>query len=245
MSEQFLSKLPHGLTVRGSVERRLLTEYGAVFMARGVTVPPKIVFRDESEVSKFQSGLSIATEVMGEYPMELQSAAMEDLRSAIQEAYKNDLSITPRDTDSARRSYGETVALWASRVQPALTYWVEQGRMSESDASRIRSLPPFEQVPVVLELEEDGIFFAKDLSKSIVHSVAPPGTSQHLSLLAFDIREHADPRVRDTLYRHGWYQTVVSDLPHFTYLGVPERGLEDLGLKSTVNGDRRFWVPDL
>ena len=106
-------------------------------------------------------------------------------------------------------------------------------------------MSPFEQVPVVLTLEEDGIYFAKDLSKSIIYSVAPPGTSQHLAMLAFDVNEFNDQQVRSILARHRWYQTVVSDLPHFTFLGVDEAELPSLGLKRTVSGDRHFWVPDI
>jgi hypothetical protein len=100
-------------------------------------------------------------------------------------------------------------------------------------------------VPEVFTLEEQGMFFAKDLSKSIIYSVAPPGTSQHLSLLAFDVKEFDDRRIRDLLARHGWFQTVVSDLPHFTFLGVEENELPGLGLKNITSIDRSFWVPDI
>ncbi|MEJ7699428.1 MAG: hypothetical protein WKF71_07255 [Pyrinomonadaceae bacterium] len=84
------------------------------------------------------------------------------------------------------------------------------------------------------ELELEGMFFSKDLSKTIVYSVAPPGTSQHLSMLAFDASEHENPEVREILARYGWLQTVVSDLPHFTYLGVAENELSGLGLKKLM-----------
>jgi hypothetical protein len=100
-------------------------------------------------------------------------------------------------------------------------------------------------VPVVLALETKGIWFAKDLSKSIIYSVAPPGTSQHLAMLAFDVKEFAERRVREILARNGWFQTVVSDLPHFTYLGVAENDLPDLGLKRVLSGEQAFWVPGI
>ncbi len=96
-----------------------------------------------------------------------------------------------------------------------------------------------------MKLETKGIFFAKDLSKSIIYSVAPPGTSQHLSLLAFDVLEHEDPEVREILSNAGWFQTVTSDLPHFTYLGVRKNELEKLGLRKVNNIDRSFWIPDI
>ncbi len=165
--------------------------------------------------------------------------------SSVKEAGSRNLTITPRDRDSARRSYGETVDLWASRVDPALQHWIIRGRLSQEEAIRIKSLTPFQQVSEIFKLEAKGIYFAKDLSKSIIYSVAPPGTSQHLAMLAFDVQEHGSENVREILARHGWFQTVISDLPHFTFLGVPERKLAGLGLKMINDGGRRFWVPDL
>jgi hypothetical protein len=64
-------------------------------------------------------------------------------------------------------------------------------------------------------------------------------------MLAFDVKEHEDPRVRALLAKHKWFQTVVSDLPHFTYLGVEETELPGLGLKKVTEGGRTFWVPDI
>jgi hypothetical protein len=117
--------------------------------------------------------------------------------------------------------------------------------MSPVEASEIRKLSPFAQVPIVLSLEEKGIFFAKDLKKTILYSVAPPGTSQHLSMLAFDVKEFNDKAVRDILNDHFWYQTVPSDLPHFTFLGVSNSRLPLLGLKAVTNTEREFWVPNV
>lgn len=244
-SELFLSILPTGINPANDVEWRLLAEYGAVFVAQKVQTPPKIVFEDNKEVRAFQSVVSVSAEKISGFEMELQSQAMDDLRNGLIEAKSADLSISPRDTDSARRSYDETVGLWASRVDPALEHWVSKGKLSQADAERIKMLSPYEQVPEVLKLEDQGMFFAKDLSKSIIYSVAPPGTSQHLSMLAFDVMEHENARVRALLAKHKWYQTVVSDLPHFTYLGVEESELPGLGLKKLTEGGRTFWVPDI
>lgn len=224
----------------------LLREYGAIFVARGdVVTPDTIVFRDQTEVAAFQKSVRAKTETIGGMPMTLQTVAMEALLSAIDEAAGRRLSITPRDTDSASRSYDDAVSLWASRVEPALEYWTDKKRITEAEAERIRSVAPYGQVSEVLRLEKQGIFFARDLSKSIIYSVAPPGTSQHLSMLAFDVKEFENASVRHILAKHGWYQTVVSDLPHFTYLGVSEMELPGLGLKRLENSGRVFWVPDI
>lgn len=243
----FMVNLPGGFSQpTDDVGRKLLKEYGAVFVAKGGAVPPNtVVFKDEAEVTKFQSGISPAREKVEGVSIELQQAAMNALKDAVADAKQAGTSITPKETDAAKRSYQDTVGLWASRVEPGLTHWVSAGRISSADAERIKSLTPYEQVPEIFKLEEQGIYFAKDLSKSIIYSVAPPGTSQHLSMLALDVAEHANALTRSILAKHGWYQTVVSDLPHFTYLGVAEGDLQKLGLKKVNDGGRVFWVPEL
>ncbi len=243
----FKLNLPDGFSFpRKSVEKRILREYGALFAARGGAIPPRtVIFKNEVEVAAFQDALPAAAEDFGEFTIELQTPAMENLRTAIAEARDNNLKITPRGPDSGRRSYAETVELWASRVNPGLIHWVNQKKLTERAASKIRRMPPFEQVPEIFKLEAEEIFFSKDLSKSIVYSVAPPGTSQHLSMLALDVSEHNDAAVRAMLAKNQWFQTVVSDLPHFTFLGAAENQLSGLGLKKVVNGGREFWLPDL
>jgi hypothetical protein len=243
----FIQNLPQDFVLGDDVAQlRLFCEYGAVFVARGgVTAPNKVVFQNGEDVAAFQSQLDIGRFEIGDLSLELQTAATAALLNAIAEARSEGLSITARGADSARRNYDDTVELWKSRVEPALVHWVEKGRLSQGKADAIRALPPFEQVPEVFALEEEGIYFAKDLSKSIIYSVAPPGASQHLSLLAFDVAEFNSARVRQILAGHYWYQTVTSDLPHFTFLGVAESELERLGLKPVENAGREFWVPDI
>ena len=226
--------------------RRLLKEYGAVFLARGDAIPPKtVVFRDEKEVEAFQGGVPKSVETIGGVTIHLQAAAMQALKEAAAEAVNGGASITPKGADAAARSYRDTVGLWASRIGPGLAHWTAKRKISAAEAARIRALPPFDQVPEILKLESRGIYFSTDLSKSILYSVAPPGSSQHLSMLALDVAEHENPRVRAVLAKHGWYQTVISDLPHFTFLGVTEDRLPKLGLKKASNAGRVFWIPDI
>ncbi len=226
--------------------RLLLREYGAVFVAgNGAVAPKKVVFKDEADVRAFQASTPQSTETVGGISLTLQTPAMNALKEAIAEARASGLAIGPRGADSAKRGYQQTVTLWASRVNPGFVFWVGKGRVTQAEASRIKAMTPFQQVPEILRLEQSGIYFAKDLSKSIIYSVAPPGTSQHLSMLALDVQQNENPRVRAILARHGWYQTVSSDLPHFTYLGVPEAELPALGLKPVTNSGRTFWVPDI
>ena len=243
---KFKRYLPENFNLPNDVvEQKLLKEYGAMFVAKGVDVPKKVVFKTEVEVSEFQSMITIAKREVGGFEIELQRSAMKKLKEAVRKAGKFNLTITPRGTDAARRNYSDTVELWASRVHPGLEHWIKEGKLSESKAEKIRRLPPFEQVSEIFELEEKGIYFSKDLSKTIIYSVAPPGSSQHLSLLAIDVVEHKEEKVREILAENFWFQTVVSDLPHFTFLGVSGIELTGLGLKKIIDGGRPFWIPDL
>ena len=228
------------------VGEKILSEYGALFVAgNGAVSPIRAIFESEKQVSEWQKSVKFSKAKIAGVEIELQTAAMKALKKAVKEAEKTGLTITPRGVDAARRSYAQTVELWASRVNPALLHWVERGKLTESEAEKIRSLSPFNQVSVIFELEKRGIFFSKDLSKTIIYSVAPPGTSQHLAMLALDVQEHHNREVREILARCHWYQTVISDLPHFTYLGISENELVNLGLKKITDGERDFWIPDL
>jgi hypothetical protein len=239
---------PEGLCdLRDAAARRLLAEYGAIFLAaETVRVPPVCVFRGEAEVERFQREAEPRAATLGGAVIELQPAALASLLATRDEARAEDLDITPRDgAEAARRGYDDTLRLWRSRVHPALDYWMGEGRLAADEAARLRALSPDAQLSEVLGLEEDGIFFSKDFSKSILYSVAAPGASQHLAMLAFDAAEFKDARVRSLLARHGWFQTVRNDLPHFTFLGVREKELPDLGLKRVEECGQTFWVPNI
>jgi len=243
----FTANLPGGFTPpTDAVGQKMLKEYGAMFVARsGAVPPPKVVFNNEAEVSSWQSGISKASESINGATIELQTPAMNALKKAIADAKQSGTTISPNGgSDAAKRNYAGTVTNWKSRVDPGMVHWVGKGKITQAEANRIKALPIPEQISEIFKLEATGIFFAKDLSKSIIYSVAPPGTSQHISMLAFDVKEHADSKVRDILAKNGWFQTVVTDLPHFTYLGVAESELPKLGLKKVSDGGRTYWVPE-
>jgi hypothetical protein len=246
-TEGFKANLPANFQIpTDEIGMKLLSEYGSICVAAGgATAPNKIFFRDEADVSTFQSSLQKSTENVGGFSIELQTAAMNSLKKAIAEAKQLGTDITPRGADSAKRTYGETVKLWESRVSPGLDQWVSKGKLSQSESARIKSLAPFEQVPEILKLESQGMYFSKDFSKSILYSVAAPGASQHIFMLALDVKQYADQNVREILAKNGWFQTVQSDMPHFTYLGVAESDLAARGLKPVVVSGQKFWIPNL
>ena len=229
------------------VARRILEEYGAIFVAdKKVTPPPVCMFSNEEQVTKFQDDAGFEAEVIGFDEVELQPEALKKLNKAREEAQKEGLDITPRDgAEAARRNYEDSVRLWNSRFEPALDYWLSQGRLTPEQVARLRSLSLKEQVGEVLQLENDGIYFSKDLSKSILYSIAAPGTSQHIAMLAFDVNEFENPRVREIMAKHGWFQTVLSDLPHFTFLGLKEKDLPKHGLRSVEINGQVFWIPNV
>ena len=229
------------------VARRVLHDYGAMFVATDdILPPPACVFMSEAQVTEFQRAAGIAAATIGDAVIELQPAAMEALLKARAAAQAEGLDITPRDgAEAARRSYADTVRLWNSRFLPALDHWTKVGRLKLDEADRLRALPINQQVPDVLELEKQGIFFSKDLSKSVLYSIAAPGTSQHIAMLAFDANEFLDAWVRQLMADHGWFQTVLSDLPHFTFLGLKESDLPQRGLMPVEVNNQKFWIPDV
>ena len=229
------------------VARRVLEEYGAIFVAhKKVTPPPVCVFTSDEQVLQFQERVGYVTEYISYDDVELQPEAMKQLLKARKEAQKENLDITPRDgAEAGRRSYEDSLQLWNTRFEPGLAYWQSQGRLTEEQVTRLRSLPLHNQIAEVLELEKSGIFFSKDLSKSILYSIAAPGTSQHIAMLAFDVNEFDNPRVREILAKHGWFQTVLSDLPHFTFLGLKEKDLPKHGLRSVEINGQMFWIPNV
>lgn len=234
-------------TETNRVAERVLFEYGAIYSADGeITIPDRCIFTGESDVSAFQTKLKVKNTIIGAYYIELQKIAMDALLAAQEEAEESGLQITPLDGSiGARRSYADTVRIWNSRFLPALKYWVERGRISRVEADEARQLTIGAQVCSVLDWETEGIYFSTNFTRSIFSATAPPGTSQHLSLLAFDVVQYGDLRIRKILNDHGWFQTIVNDQPHFTYLGVTEKELPSRGLKSVRKGNHVFWIPNM
>lgn len=228
-------------------QRKIIAAYGAIWAANGkLVLPDRVIFADQAEVSRFQQKMRIGQAQIGKTTIELQEEALVALLKARQECLAQGVSLTPRGgASAARRDYVTTISLWKSRVNPGLNFHVKQKRVTAQEAARIQKLSIPDQIEEILRLEGQGMYFSKSLDKSILYSVAPPGASQHLALLAIDIEEYENARVRAILANHGWFQTVVSDLPHFTYLGLPEAELAARGLKKEINQGRVYWVPNL
>ncbi len=251
--KEFADSQPHiGLAEVCSIEndplaRRVFWEYGSIFIANNdVRLPDRCIFTSSSLVDAFQARLERKKEMFGSVEIELQKTAMEHLLEAVREAEGLRLTITPLDGKIAGgRSFGDTVRLWNSRFYRALDHWTARGKIAREEAATAGNLPIGLQVMKIVEWEANGFYFSTNFSKSIFYSVAPPGTSQHLSLLAFDVAEADDHRVRAIMNKHGWFQTIRTDKPHFTFLGFPETELPHRGLRNMYYAGDPFWVPSV
>ena len=227
------------------VARRVFKDYGAMFIAvDDVKYPSKCVFATEDEVMSFQSGVKAKTAVINNVSVTLQEEAFNALEKARAEAIKAGLNVTPRGGSASKRSFADTARIWNSRFEPGLKHWIAQKRISAADAEKARRMDIIDQVAQVMEWEKDRIWFSTRFNYSIFSSVAAPGTSQHLSMIALDVTQFADKRVRAILNKHGWFQTIIDDTPHFTYLGRKEKDLPKYGLRPETKDGFTFWIPN-
>ncbi len=231
------------------VAARVFADYGAMFVAalkNPLVKFPNNCILDSNGVQTYQTKASPTIQSIGRVQITLQKPAMDALMDAIAEAKKNNLIISPRGgSEAASRSYEDTVRLWNSRFVPGLNHWVAKGKINRKDAETAKKMNIHDQVATVLDWESQKLWFSTAFDKSILYSVAAPGASQHVFMLALDVSEFSNKQVREILAKHGWFQTVQSDLPHFTYLGVSRDELSTYGLiKKTVSG-QEFWIPNL
>ncbi|MEO8572875.1 MAG: hypothetical protein ABI481_02810 [Pyrinomonadaceae bacterium] len=229
------------------IAMRIMQSYGSMFVASdAIKLPDTCVSKGDGEIRKFQQKLEKKSLEINGIQMDFQAAATTALQSSINEAAAVGLSITPLDGAIAGgRSYGDTLMLWNSRVFPALEFWIRRGRLSPDARDEIGRLDLKKKIEQIIEWESQGIYFSTDRTRSILTSTAPPGTSQHLYLTAFDVTEFWNAETRSILNRNGWFQTVVDDPAHFTYLGYSEADLPARGLIAVAKGGHQYWVPNL
>lgn len=226
--------------------RRILAEYGALFVScgAGVVFPPVYRWAGQDQLARFQASAHPTTVTLGRTKVELQPAAARALETAVAEGQRLQLKVSARGgASAARRSYAEAAGFWQKRVEGGLAHWTRTKALSKARAAAIRAMTLDRQIEAVLEEEDRGHFFASSLDKTVMRSTAPPGSSQHHAMLALDVEEYASEKVRALLARHGWFQTVISDLPHFTYLGAREAELPALGLTPVHHEGRVWWIP--
>lgn len=234
-------------TQASAAAARIFRSYGSVFVVEDpVTLPAACIYDGESAVLKFQKALRTRSVLVGGIWLTFQEPAADALQRAVNQADEMGLRITPLDGAIAgSRTYGDSLRLWNGRFFRALDYWTRVGRLTADERDAITRADLQRKVEMVLEWEGRGIFFSTDRTRSILSSTAPPGASQHLSMLAFDVVEYGRPEIREVMNRNGWFQTVVDDPPHFTYLGVPDIELPARGLLVVQKGTHRYWIPNM
>lgn len=227
------------------VARRVFKDYGAMFVAdNSVKFPSKCVFESDEDVLAFQNTVRATTKMINGTSVTLQETAMKAFEAARTEGAKKNVNITSRGASSSKRSYADTARIWKSRFDPALKYWIGKGKISSADAEKARNMATIDQVARVMEWEHEKIWFSTRFNYSIFSSVAAPGTSQHLSMIALDVEQFANKDAKAILNKHGWFQTIVDDTPHFTYLGRDESELPKFGLRPETRDGVKFWIPN-
>jgi hypothetical protein len=211
-----------------------------------VSLPGKCIYANSQDVAAYQRTLKTSVMELSGSRIELQTAAVAALDAARAEAVKEGVTLSPFDPPvAARRDYNDSVRIWNKRLFPALAYWESAGIITPDESFALRNMPLVDQARKVLEWENRGYNFGTGRAKSIFASCSPPGASQHLSLIALDVVQYQDGLARQLLNRHGWYQTVVDDPGHFTFLGIGENELPARGLKLVPAGGYSYWVPDI
>jgi hypothetical protein len=230
-----------------AVAKKILSEYGAVFVGSEKLVPPPTCrFQNDAEVAAFQSKIATGFVILNGVQIQLQKPAADSLNSVIADGIDQGIKIHPLDgAIAAGRSYSDTVRLWNSRFEPALRYWTRREQISTDDAAAVLQMPLEQQIEKVIEWEGEGMKFGTNRASSIFASTAPPGSSQHLSLIALDIAPPLPPSVIALMNTHGWYQTVKGDRSHFTYLGLTEKELPGQGLKAVIFDGIQYWIPNI
>ena len=227
------------------VARRVFKDYGAMFIAdKSVKFPSKCVFESDEDVLVFQNTVKSTTKTINGTSVTLQDAAMKAFEAARDEGAKVGVNITARGASASKRSYADTARIWKSRFDPALKYWIGKGRIKAADAEKARNMAAIDQVARVMEWEQDKIWFSTRFNYSIFSSVAAPGTSQHLSMIALDVAQFANKDAKAILNSNGWFQTIIDDLPHFTYIGRDEEDLPKYGLRPETRDGVKFWIPN-
>ncbi|HEX9962774.1 MAG TPA: hypothetical protein VGB00_17715, partial [Pyrinomonadaceae bacterium] len=149
-----------------NLARTVLAEYGAMYAAdhSQVTLSSDCIFENQTKVQSFQNRVESSFESIDGIKVKLQTKALKAFLAARKEAQKKGYKITPRGSDAAARDFQQTVNLWKSRFEPALIYWIRQGKLSQREANRLRSLKISAQVQEVLKLEQDKIYFGKNFN---------------------------------------------------------------------------------
>jgi hypothetical protein len=157
------------------------------------------------------------------------------------------------NADWAKRTYCNTLVNWKSRLDKMpdkkllkdLTLDLDD--LTDSIKKKRINLTIGEELKTANQKRKSTSTYYGSRKNPIMRSVAIPGASQHLLLIAFDL-EIINADIIETLNNAGWYQTVPNDDRHFTYLGYKtEEDLKKNGLKRVEckKSEYKFWIPNI
>lgn len=227
------------------VQKRILFEYGAVYVSKEAILPEKCRLLNQNEVvnfaSKFKKQENKLTELGNFY---LQPKAKESLLTVFSEVggyilVARNWNGTTTHSESLKRDLNDD---WAQRTFfQTKCNWLGLGKEKDLKACKRAAL---------------GVIRADNInikSKPKMLSVAIPGASQHHLGLAIDVNDKTggnglicgDACV-EALEKNGWFRTVRYDRFHYTYLGYKKNELQSLGLKQVKCRDTfTYWVPNV
>ena len=217
------------------IQKRILYEYGAVYLSKNAILPTRCRFENETEIAEFTNQFKTAENKFSFGEFYLQPNAKKSLDLVIARLDNNYKKVARNDNNSttvtkginddwALRTYAQTEVNWLRKLNK------EQILFSRSVLSIIQ---------------------VNDEKKPVMFSVAIPGGSQHHLGLAIDVNSEGENKCgnecENALRENGWFRTVRFDSYHFTYLGYEESKLRDLGLKKVdcKNGVKYYWVPNV
>jgi D-alanyl-D-alanine carboxypeptidase len=223
------------------IQKRILFEYGAVYVSKGAILPKTCRFESDEEVSGFASQFTNSENKLSFGEFYLQPTAKKSLENVFKTlgGYGNVARICSRrsrrngipcekttsrpklNDDWSLRTYTETALNWHLNLT---------ADKSSQNQSIIDS-------------------FANNGVRPKMTRVAIPGGSQHHLGLAIDVNDSeaklCNTNCQATLEKNGWYRTVPFDSYHFTFLGYLEFELPSRGLKQVKCGSFKYWIPDV
>ncbi len=247
-SKQFLevfNALPVKIdcNINNVIQKRILFEYGAVYISKGAVLPKRCLFANETEVTEFINKSGSKLEFGDFY---LQTHARRSLEYVFQElgGYENvarNWNYTTSHNKSKKKDINDD---WAFRTYgQALYNW---GYCSSDTYSCDGILKPS---IIEEELKKDD-----EKKRPKMFSYAVPGGSQHHLGLAIDVNNPRNQQINgrfcgkkceSVLEKNGWYRTIPFDPYHFTYLGFLEFELPGRGLKKVSCDEFEYWVPNV
>lgn len=240
---------------RSVVTRKVLEEYTSHLIARGIVLP-SVCMLNETQSTNFKSSLKssdVASVRLAGMRFEFQRKAAIDLQKVIDRLATLKISQLNFAREHSDRRPPITLAV-GGRTQKINRDWAIRDYQTVAENWEFDPAPGAIRTLIIEELNQgesmNPLYKGRNGNKPRMRSVAIPGASQHMLLVAFDLNNATckNQAVVKLLSDHGWWRTIRDDNCHFTYLGWnTERQLKENGMKKVVcprsDTNYAFWVP--